>query len=64
MKRVSEGQEPTVAVPPVLADVEVQVPLVAVPVEIRNVAVAIRVLPNGALIMYKAPSMPLPIESR
>ena len=51
MKRVSEGEEPAIVISPVLADVEVQVPLVAVPVEVRTVRVA-AVLPDGIRTKY------------
>lgn len=47
MKRVSDGREPIDLVPVVLDPVQVQVALRAVPVEVRNVAVAVPVLPNG-----------------
>ena len=59
MKRVSDSGETVVLVPPVLEPVEVQVPLGAVPVEVRDVAVAIRIPPDR---LYKIPSIPLLIE--
>ena len=47
MKRVSDGRESVYLVPVVLDPVEVQVALRTVPVEVRNVAVAVPVLPDG-----------------
>lgn len=54
MKRVSDSDETVVLVPPVLEDVEVQVPLVAVPVEVRDIAVAIQMPPDH---LYKISSL-------
>ena len=47
MKRVSDGREPVDLVPVILVPVHVQVALRTVPVEVRNVAVAVPVLPDG-----------------
>jgi len=47
MKRVSDGREPVDLVPVVLDPVQVQVALRAVPVEVRNVAAAEPVMPDG-----------------
>lgn len=46
MKRFAHSREPTVVVPPVVNPVQVQVALRTVPVEVRAVAVAVRVLPD------------------
>ena len=48
MKRLAEGQEPIVRIPVVLEPVEVEVPLATVAIEIADVAVAVRVLPDRA----------------
>lgn len=57
MKRVSNGEEPVVVVPPVLEPVEVEVALVGVAPEVRDVPV-IKVPPD----LYRIPSMPLSFE--
>ena len=54
IKLLAGTQEPIVRVPVVLEPVEVQLPLLAIPVEIRDLAVAVRVLPK----MCKISSMP------
>lgn len=59
MKRVSDSGEAVVLVPPVLEPVEVQVPLGAIPVEVRDIRVAIQMPPDR---LYKIPSMPPLIE--
>ena len=59
MRRVSDGEETVVLVPPVLEPVEVEVPLVGVAPEIRDVAVAIQMPPDR---LYKIPSIPPPFE--
>lgn len=59
MKRVSGGEEAIVLVPPVLEDVEVEVPLAVVPVEVSDVAVAKAVPPDR---LYGVPSAPPPVE--
>lgn len=46
MKQVSGTEQTIIAIEIVLEPVEVQVPLIAVPVEVRNIAVAVRILPN------------------
>ena len=46
IKLLAGTQEPIVRVPVVLEPVEVQVPPLAVPVQVRDVAVAVRVLPD------------------
>ena len=48
------------AVPPVVVPVQVQLALRAVPVEVRHVAVAVAILPHGAV--YKISSLPPPLE--
>jgi hypothetical protein len=48
MKRVPNDGETTIVVPVILDPIEVQLTLRIVPVEIRNIAVTIRVLPNRA----------------
>ena len=50
MKRFANSRKPTVVVPPVVNPVQVEVALRAVPVEIRAVAVAIRVLLDRAIV--------------
>lgn len=62
MKRIADGEETVVLVPAVPIPVQVQVTLVNVLVEARNVAIAIRVRPNRAAILYKASSKPLLLE--
>ena len=47
MKRVSDGRESVDLVPVVLDPVQIQIALRAVPVEVRNIAVAVPVLPDG-----------------
>lgn len=49
MKRVSKGEEAAVAVPPVLADIEVEVLFGVVPREVRAVRVADAVPPDGSV---------------
>ena len=46
MKRFANGNEPAVLVPVILKPIKIQVALVAVPVQIRDVAVTVRVLPD------------------
>lgn len=46
-KRVADGREAIVRVPPVAPPIEVEVALVGVPVEVRNVAIAVPVVPHG-----------------
>ena len=50
IKRLADSRETAVVIPPVVKPVEVQVTLRAVPVEIRAVAVAIRVLPDRTIV--------------
>ena len=59
MKRVSGTGKPITGVVIVLEPVEVQVPALAVKVEVSDVAVAVRVLPDQ---MCKIPSIPLLLE--
>ena len=47
MKRVANGQEPIVRVPPIAKPVEVEVALVGVAPETGHIAVAVAVLPDG-----------------
>jgi len=53
-KRVAGTDEPVVGVEVVVEPIEVQVPTLAIPVEVRHVAVAIRVHPdrNAQNIIY------------
>jgi hypothetical protein len=46
MKRVANGSESVDLVPVILEPIEVQVALTAVSVQIRDIAVAVRVLPD------------------
>lgn len=62
MRRVAEGEKTVVVVPVIRDIVEVQVALVSVAPEVRNVAVAIAVRPNGRAVPYRTPSLSLPIE--
>lgn len=48
MKRLAEGEEPVVRIPVVLEPIEVQVTLAIVAIEIADVTVAVRVLPDRA----------------
>lgn len=57
MKRVSNGEEAIVVVPPVLEPVEVEVALARVAPEVRDIPV-IEVLPD----LYRISSVPLPFE--
>jgi len=52
MRPTAERQKTIVRVPVVLEPIEVQVPPLAIPVEIRDVAVAIRVLPDQYAMYY------------
>lgn len=52
MKQVADGGEPVDLVPVVIDPVQVQVPLRAIPVEVRNVAVAVAVLPHGTNVCH------------
>ena len=58
MKRLADGHEAVVVVPPVLriVPVEVELALVVVLIEIRNVDVIVRIAPLGAE-LYNLPSM-------
>ena len=58
-KRVSGTEQAFISVEVVLEPIEVQVPLVAVPVEVRDVPVAVAILPDRS---YELSSMPLPLE--
>lgn len=62
-KRVADDEEPVVLVPVVVDPVQVQVALRSVLVEIRDVAVAIQVLPDGAVVSYSVPPVPPPIDA-
>ena len=46
IKRVSRAEKTIVGVPVILEPIEVEVPALAIPVEVRNIVVAIRVLPD------------------
>lgn len=46
MKRVSEGEEPPVVIPPVAPEIQVELPVRRVTIEVRDVAVVVRVLPR------------------
>ena len=46
-KRIANGQEPIVVIPPVVKVVEVEVALAGIAPEFRNIAVAVAVLPDG-----------------
>lgn len=57
-KRVATGEETVVAIPIIVEIVQVQVTAIRIAVQVRHVAIAIRVLPE----IYKTPSMPPPFE--
>ncbi|MEK7651723.1 MAG: hypothetical protein AAB351_00725 [Patescibacteria group bacterium] len=61
MKKVANGGETAVVIPPVLEVVEVKLALVVPIVEIRHVAVAISVRPDRAF-MCNISSNPPPLE--
>ena len=48
MKRFAEGQEPPVLVPPVVPEVQVQLPIRGVAIQVSHVAVLIRIQPRNA----------------
>ena len=50
MKRFANSREPIAAVPPVVNPVQIQVALRTVPVEVRAAAVAVRGLPDRAIV--------------
>ncbi len=50
MKRFADNRETTIVIPPVVDPVQVQIALRTVPVEVRAVAVAIRVLPDRTIV--------------
>ncbi len=58
MKKVARTKQTIVVVEVVLKPVEVQVPLLAIPVEVRDIAVVVAIVP----VMCKVPSISLPIE--
>lgn len=53
MKRIADSTETANLVPVVLDPVQVQVAVRTVPVEIRDAAVTIQVLPDGAVIVVQ-----------
>ena len=59
MKRVSGTGQTIIGVEVIVKPIEVQDPLLTIEVEIRDIAVAIRSLPDE---MYEIPSLPPPIE--
>lgn len=59
MKRVSDGGEPIILVPPVLEPVEIEVALAIVLPKFRDIPVAIAILPDRS---YRISSVPLPFE--
>jgi hypothetical protein len=46
MKRISDSRETAMPTPVILKPIEVQLALGTIPVKVRNVAVAVRVLPH------------------
>ncbi len=46
MKRIANGDEPTVLIPSVIKPVEVQVALRTTPIEVRAITVAVTILPD------------------
>lgn len=46
IKRVAGTDEPTAGVEVIVEIVEVQIPPVAIPVEVRHVAIAVRIIPD------------------
>lgn len=61
MKSLADGQETVVAVPVALDPVQVQVTPVAVLVEVRHVAVAVRIHADRAVEIRGTPSETLPL---
>ena len=47
IKRIADRGKPIVRVPPVAPPIQIQLALASVAVEIRDVAIAVRVLPHG-----------------
>jgi len=64
MKRLAKGEEPTALIPVIvrIVPVQVQIALGTIPVQVRHVAVAVRVDPARALVICKTSSKPPPIE--
>lgn len=58
---IADCQEPAVLVPVVLEPIEVQVPLVSITPQLRDVAIAVPVPPDRA-VMYDVSSSPLSFE--
>lgn len=63
MKRLAERQEPAVIIPMIVIPIEVQIPLGVIDVEIRHIAITIRIDPGRTQRTCRTPSKPLPIES-
>lgn len=62
MIKLADGKKAKVVVPVVVKPIEVEVTIRTVPVEVRHVAITVRVNPGRAVKMYKILSSAPPFE--